>query len=121
MTSKSLKDSRKWFMRISTITNVIYSTVELFWQTKTPDFWQRDDAKPASLVIGGMYTGIFVLNMFVNVGVAFIKGVKATWKEKTGLEKVCVVIEGFTAIIGLALHVVGANYIWLASGDYVAG
>jgi hypothetical protein len=109
MNSKLLKDSWKWFMRISTITNVIYSTVELYSQTKTTHFWQKDDAKTASLVIGGIYTGIFVLNMFVDFAVAINKGVNTTWKEKTDLEKVCVVIESFAAFVGLALYVIGAK------------
>jgi hypothetical protein len=107
MTSKWVKDSWKWFKRISTVTNLIYSTIELFWRTKTTDFWQRDGAKIASLAIGGIYTGIFVLNVAVNIAVAMIKGVNDTWKEKTDLEKVCVVIERFTAILGLILYIVG--------------
>lgn len=109
MTSKWLANSWKWFKYISIATNVIYSITDLYWQKHNPHFWQENGARTASLVIGGIYTGIFVLTVFVNIGLAMRKGLYRTWNEKTDLEKVCVVIECSTAFLGLVLYIVGVH------------
>ena len=70
--SKSVKmptfdDIGKWLMRIVTACNIVYSIVEIYWQSRSPDFWMHPAAKTASLIIGGFFAGTFTITAFLRI------------------------------------------------------
>src|SRR5271156_1807201 len=58
-------DAWTWMLRICVCFNVIYSLIEIYWVSHSRDFWKQTGPKIASLVIGGFFTAVFLVNGIV--------------------------------------------------------
>ena len=95
------------FINILSIANIIYTTVDLYWQTHDRGFWNEPAPKIVSLTIGAVFTVLFLVNAFVR-----IFELRAT--DHSACESLCFYIEIFVAFVGLFLYILGTLLINLA-------
>jgi len=95
------------FINVCTILNIVYSTIDLYWQTHDPDFWNQEAARIVSLTIGGCFSGCFLINAIVRIfelcGDAYSES----------CERLCFLIEIVLAFVGLVFYILGALLIGL--------
>jgi hypothetical protein len=95
------------FINICTVLNIVYATIDLFWQTHDPEFWNEDAARIVSLTIGGYFSGCFLINAIVRIFELLGQA------HSESCECLCFWIEIVLAFVRLGFYILGARLIGL--------